>query len=134
MVTKTDIIYWLSKIYEVLGGDPAARELADINRTDETYWLKQIYNALGGENKPNVVTGITELTSDQLDALKPGDVVKKKTGNQYHTYTVSYKGEGSGEGICLTYVAAGLIETVSYDRTESGWAYNSTDKSIIDVE
>lgn len=80
-----------------------------------------------------VVTDITEISADQLDALNAGDTVVKKTGNQYHTYTVSYKGEGAGEGICLTYVAAGLIETVSYDRTESGWSYNSTDKCIIDV-
>ena len=77
------------------------------------------------------VSDITALTADQLDALQPGDVVAKKTGNQYHTYTVSYKGEGSGEGICLTYVAAGYMETVSYDRTESGWAYNSTD--VVEV-
>ena len=83
---------------------------------------------------PVEATDITAMTAAQLDALKPGDVVAKKTGNQYHTYTVSYKGEGSGEGICLTYVAAGLIETVSYDRTESGWAYNSTDKCTIDVD
>jgi hypothetical protein len=83
---------------------------------------------------PVQATDITALTAEQLDALQPGDVVTKKTGNQYHTYMVSYKGEGSGEGICLTYTAAGLIETVSYDRTEDGWAYNSTDKCIIDVQ
>ena len=39
----------------------------------------------------------------------------------------SRKGEGVGEGICLTYVAAGLVETVSYDFTDDGWVYNSTD-------
>lgn len=73
------------------------------------------------------VTDITALTAEQLDALEPGDVVVKKTDNMYHTYIVSYKGEGVGQGICLTYTDAGHIETVSYDRTESGWAYNSTD-------
>ena len=83
---------------------------------------------------PVQATDITALTAEQLDALQPGDVVAKKTGNQYHTYMVSYKGEGSGEGICLTYTAAGLIETDSYDRTDTGWAYNSTDKCIIDVQ
>ena len=70
---------------------------------------------------------ITELTKDQLDALKVGDVVAKVTGNMKHLYLVSYKGEGEGEGICLSYNAAGYGETVSYDRTESGWQYNSTD-------
>lgn len=81
---------------------------------------------------PVEASDITGLTAGQLDALKPGDVVAKKTDNMYHTYTVSYKGEGAGEGICLTYVDASTIETVSYDRTESGWAYNSTDKRTFE--
>ena len=73
------------------------------------------------------VSNITTLTAEQLDALKVGDKVAKVTGVQKHLYVVTYKGAGVGEGICLTYVAAGYSETVSYDRTESGWAYNSTD-------
>lgn len=77
---------------------------------------------------------ITALDGAVLDALRCGDQVAKITGNQRHLYTVTYKGEGVGEGICITYVAAGLIETVSYDRTESGWSYNSTDKCTIDVD
>ena len=93
-----------------------------------------IFESLLALITPVEASDITALTNEQLDALQPGDVVAKKTGNQYHTYMVSYKGEGSGEGICLTYVAAGLIETVSYDRTDSGWAYNSTDKCTIDVD
>jgi hypothetical protein len=130
-VNKTDIVYWLGKIFEVLGGDKDSRVLSEINVTNVVYWLEQIYNALGGADKPHVVEGITEMTAAQLDALKPGDVIAKKTGNMYHTYMVSYKGEGEGQGICLTYVAAGLVETVSYDRTETGWAYNSTDVTPI---
>ena len=70
---------------------------------------------------------ITALDGDVLDALRCGDQVVKITGNQRHLYVVTYKGEGAGEGICLTYVAAGYGETVSYDRTANGWAYNSTD-------
>ena len=100
---------------------------------DVEYWLEQIATRLGAIN-PVTVTDITAIPADQLDLLKPGNQVIKQTGNMYHTYTVSYKGDGAGQGICLTYVAAGLIETVSYDRTDSGWAYNSTDKCIIDVE
>lgn len=73
------------------------------------------------------VSNITTLTAEQLDALKVGDKVAKITGVQKHLYVVTYKGAGVGEGICLTYVAAGYSETISYDRTESGWAYNSTD-------
>ena len=79
-------------------------------------------------------TNITSIDGAVLDSLKCGDQVAKITGNQQHLYTVSYKGEGSGEGICLTYVAAGLIETVSYDRTDSGWVYNSTDMCTISVD
>lgn len=73
------------------------------------------------------VEDITAMTAEQLDALECGDKVIKVTGKQRHLYLVSYKGEGAGEGICLSYNAAGYGETVSYDRTESGWAYNSTD-------
>ena len=80
------------------------------------------------------VTDITALTGAQLDSLYVGDVVIKVTGKQKHLYRISYKGEGVGEGICLTYVAAGLIETVSYDLTVDGWVYNSTDKCTINVD
>lgn len=70
---------------------------------------------------------ITKLSSEALDELSIGDTVAKRTGNQLHAYRVSYKGEGVGEGICLTYCACGYIETVSYDRKATGWEYNSTD-------
>lgn len=78
---------------------------------------------------PVCVTDITAISGEVLDNLNAGDKVIKVTGKQKHLYHVSYKGEGVGEGICLTYVDAGLIETVAYDRTENGWVYNSTDKS-----
>ena len=80
------------------------------------------------------VTDITAIPAKVLDSLKCGDKVAKITGKQKHLYSVSYKGEGVGEGICLTYVAAGLIETVSYDYTATGWVYNSTDKCTIEVD
>jgi len=77
---------------------------------------------------PVEVTDITALNGEQLDGLKCGDKVVKVTGKQKHAYIVSYKGEGVGEGLCLTYADASVIETVSYDNTSEGWAYNSTDK------
>lgn len=80
------------------------------------------------------VSNITSLTNEQLDNLKAGDIVTKKTGNALHTYVVSYKGEGAGSGICLTYTASGYIETVSYDRSGSGWVYNSTDISEVPTD
>ena len=81
------------------------------------------------------VGNITQLTKAQLDQLKAGDVVVKVTGKQRHSYRVSYKGEGAGEGICLTYSDASVVETVSYDRSGSNWVYNSTDvMPLVNVE
>ena len=127
-VNKTDTLYWLKKIYESIGGSDASRELSEINRTDEIYWLRQVYNMLSSRN---VETGsITEMTDEQLDSLNVGDRVAKKTGTAEHLYTVTYKDAENG-GICLTYLDASVVETVSYDHTESGWAYNSTDKTPL---
>ena len=85
-------------------------------------------------NFPNVIStsNITAMTDEQLNALKPGDVVVKITGDMKHTYTVSYKEEN--KGICITYGAAGYLETVSYDydSTENKWVYNSTDVTTFD--
>lgn len=76
------------------------------------------------------VTDVTKLTDEQLDALNCGDRVIKKTGTAEHAYVVSYKDAENG-GICLTYTDASTVETVSYDHTASGWAYNSTDTTHI---
>ena len=103
------LIYWIQQIHV------AVRSIADS------------FSASVAPKEPITVGDITKLTKEQLDSLKPGDLVIKETGNQKHTYIVTYKGEGSGEGICITYTAAGYGETVSYDRTDSGWAFNSVD-------
>lgn len=71
------------------------------------------------------VSNINSMTDSELDGLKCGDIVAKKTGNQFHNYIVTYKEEE--HGICLSYYAAGYIETVSYDYTDGHWVYNSTD-------
>lgn len=75
------------------------------------------------------VEDITAIDSEILSQLKPGDVVIKVTGEEKHSYRVSYKQEN--HGICLTYVDASTAETVSYDFTEGEWVYNSTDKGDI---
>ena len=80
---------------------------------------------------PIEVTDITALTPEQLDTLNCGDKVIKVTGKQKHTYVVSYKGDGVGEGLCLTYTDASTVETVSYDLKATGWEYNSTDKGEL---
>ena len=88
--------------------------------------LPAILSALSEAAAPIEVTDITKLTAEQLDGLNVGDKVVKVTGTDKHLYLVTYKAT-TGGGICLSYNAAGYGETVSYDRTESGWAYNSTD-------
>ena len=104
------------------------------NQVDIGGALAEILTELNKGAKPVEVADITAIDGEILDALQCGDKVAKITGVQRHLYTVSYKGEGVGEGICLTYVAAGLVETVSYDFTEDGWQYNSTDKSTLNID
>ena len=100
------------------------------NQVDSGGALAQILLALADAAKPIEVADITALTDDQLDALNVGDKVAKQTGTAQHLYIVSYKDAENG-GLCLTYTDASTVETVSYDHTESGWAYNSTDKGSI---
>ena len=88
--------------------------------------LIPLVKALVADAAPIEVTDITKLTNDQLDALEVGSKVVKVTGTEKHLYLVTYKAT-TGGGICLSYNAAGYGETVSYDRTDDGWAYNSTD-------
>lgn len=100
------------------------------NQIDSGGALAEILTAIAGAATPIEVADITALTDDQLDALNVGDKVAKKTGTAQHLYIVSYKDAENG-GLCLTYTDASTVETVSYDHTESGWAYNSTDKTNI---
>lgn len=83
-----------------------------------------------GPVKLKDITNITELTDDQINSLEAGDIVLKKTSNQYHAYIVSYKEDKVG--ICLTYTDASCIETVSYDYTANHWVYNSTDITLME--
>jgi len=110
--------------------------MANTVKKGVVYYLEQILEAL--TSAPGYqrfeVTDINSIDGTILDALQCGDQVVKITGKYNHLYTVSYKGDGVGQGICLTYVAAGLIETVSYDYTENGWVYNSTDKCTINID
>ncbi len=100
------------------------------NQIDSGGALAEILAAIAGAAAPIEVADITALTDEQLDALNVGDKVAKKTGTAQHLYVVSYKDAENG-GLCLTYTDASTVETVSYDHTESGWAYNSTDKTNI---
>lgn len=97
------------------------------NKIDVGGVLASILSELAGSSSAVEVTDITAMTKEQLDALNVGDKVVKVTGKQKHLYFVTYKGEGEGEGICLSYNACGYGETVSYDRSGEDWVYNSTD-------
>ena len=92
--------------------------------------LPVILSALAGAAAPIEVTDITKLTAEQLDSLNVGDKVVKVTGSEKHLYWVTYKAT-TGGGLCLTYFDALNTETASYDRTDSGWAFNSSDKGSI---
>ena len=97
------------------------------NQIDVGGALASILSELANHSSAIEVTDITALTKAQLDSLSVGDKVVKVTGKQKHLYLVTYKGEGAGEGICLSYNACGYGETVSYDRSGEDWVYNSTD-------
>ena len=73
-------------------------------------------------------TNIKQLTNEQINMLRCGDWIVKKTGNQEHAYKVTYK---SPTGICLTYMDASVIETQSYDLVDGNWVYNSEDKTPV---
>lgn len=97
-------------------------EYLDINELRRVLGVAQLIDAI-------VVTNITQLTNDQINSLKAGDVVLKDTSGQKHAYVVSYK--QNGVGICLTYTDASTVETVSYDYTDGNWVYNSTDYASL---
>ena len=100
------------------------------NQIDLGGALADILLDLASAAAPIEVTDITKLTNDQLDSLNVGDKVVKVTGTDKHLYLVTYKAT-TGGGLCLSYADAVNTETVSYDRTESGWAFNSIDKGTI---
>lgn len=100
------------------------------NQVDIGGALADILLDLAHASKPIEVTDITALTAAQLDALSVGDKVAKITGTAKHLYVVSYKDAENG-GLCLTYTDAENVETVAYDHTESGWAFNDVTKTHI---
>ena len=72
------------------------------------------------------VTDIKALTTKQCNALNVGDQVIKKTGNQRHLYTVTYKEDK--KCLCLSYIDAENAETVAYDYNDISkqWAWTDT--------
>lgn len=68
--------------------------------------------------------------STNIEQRKNGHLRKTKNGDTTYFHNALRK-YGENGGLCLTYTDASTVETVSYDHTESGWAYNSTDKTNI---
>lgn len=71
---------------------------------------------------------IEHLSQEALNSLDCGDCVIKETiadGKLLkHCYTVTHKQD---TGICLTYHDASCIETISYDKVDGAWVFNSKD-------
>lgn len=108
-------------VYNPATGDYCASNGWEIKRASKDS------EASAGSSGMLSVTDIEALTKEQLDSLDVGDMVVKVTGKARHLYIVTYKGDGAGQGIVLTYNACGYGEAVAYDRTDSGWSFNSTD-------
>jgi len=129
--TEDQLLFLIWK--ELSGGESGEAGLMNSGRRgfpdglDRKDLLYLIWKALSGGKSLAEVSDITAIPASVLDDLNVGDAVAKVTGKKRHLYVVTYKGEGEGEGICLTYAAAGYGETVSYDRSGSSWVYNSTD-------
>ncbi len=90
--------------------------------------LAPVLTELLSNSVPEKVTDIQALTGDQLEALSAGDKVVKVDQTGEHAYVVTYKGEG---GLCLTYADCENVETIAYNKTESGWAFD--DKTVTHI-
>lgn len=69
-----------------------------------------------------------EIAGVLLDDLECGDQVIKHTIEEgkdlYHLYVVTHK---QATGICFSYNTTGYSETLSYDKVEGVWTFNSKD-------
>ena len=111
--------------------DPATHTItADIEAKaiQKSHLSQEVQDILDAAPQQIEVSNIKALTSDQCEALKPGDVVIKITGTDKHSYRVSYKGQ---TGLCLTYSDCENVETVAYEKENDAWAWDSTDVTAI---
>ena len=75
------------------------------------------------------VGDVKALTSAECERLKCGNIVIKRDDSGEHAYLVTYKKDKVG--ICLTYMDATYVETISYDYREGEWVYNSMDTASL---
>lgn len=91
--------------------------------------LDDILEAIeSGSAKRLVVTDITNIEGNAIEALRAGDMVIKRDSTGDHSYRVSFRG---ATGICLTYSDCENVETVAYNKVEGVWTYDSTDVTHI---
>ena len=92
---------------------------------------EELAEASGANKSPKKYEAedIEHLSDAFLSNLKAGDEVVKQTGEQKHSYVVSFKKDD--EGLCLTYTDASTVETVSYDLVDGHWVFNSKDVTPI---
>lgn len=128
------------KVYGIAGVYPASnkngvidseKEIQDIlSGIPEGEKLLQLFAPKSETPTIIEVTDITALMAGQLDTLRNGDLVVKITGNQKHTYWVSYKDAVKGE-LSLVYVDHQNAEEVYYEKVEGVWTYIQTDITPI---
>ena len=93
--------------------------------------LDEVLAALNENAKRDVVDDIEALTAEQLEALRCGDVVIKKTGTERHAYHVAYKDDTKHE-CALVYCDAWNVEELYYDKSV-GSAWSLIEKQITPI-
>ena len=74
---------------------------------------------------------VKALSNSQIDLLRCGDYLVKKSGNERHAYKVAYKDNVKGE-MALVYCDTHNVEEVYYEKGESGWEWVVTENTPID--
>ena len=78
-----------------------------------------------------VTDNIKALSNSQIDLLRCGDYLVKKTGNERHAYKVAYKDDVKGE-LALVYCDKHNVEEVYYEKEEGVWTWKVTENSKLD--
>lgn len=110
------------------GFKKAVIKFGNINLVD---FLLKLEAAFNKSKEKMLVTDIETLTSSQLDSLKCGDQVIKRTGTEEHCYTVAYKDDTKHE-IALVYCDAWNVEEVYYDKSVGG-AWSMIEKKVTAI-
>lgn len=128
--TKTEVVNGGRSQEAIINQEPKESivNTITVKEVDEKIGKIKQCECEGDSPKRYHVDNIQTISGDILEKLQCGDVVVKHTVQSskdlYHTYIVTHK---QATGICLSYFAAGYLETISYDKIEGVWTYNSKD-------